>query len=162
MGVLVKPTRRHHANCSLCMQMLDTLFGREEEGGRRRRRGPVWWWDGLCCQLPPKTWFSSNNYHYLFPSLTIRDESVMMTSVSFAHCWRFFLGPHLPSLGDSTPAIQVLGGGGGFISGAALCLQLVECCLCKHWAAVHTLVSELVFGQRVKWRGSAAFFLFLG
>lgn len=41
MGVLVKPTRRHHANCSLCMQMSDTLFGREEEGaaGRRRRRG---------------------------------------------------------------------------------------------------------------------------
>lgn len=34
MDVLVKPTHRHHANCSLCMQMLDTLFGREEDGGR--------------------------------------------------------------------------------------------------------------------------------
>ena len=31
MDVLVKPTRGHRANCSLCMQMLDTLFGPEEE-----------------------------------------------------------------------------------------------------------------------------------
>lgn len=73
------------------MQILDTLFGqkRGRRGARcRRERGGVWGgWDGLCCQLPPKMWFSSNNYHYLFPSLTIRDESVMMTSVSFAHSW---------------------------------------------------------------------------
>lgn len=73
------------------MQILDTLFGqkRGRRGARcRRERGGVWGgWDGLCCQLPPKMWFSSNNYHYLFPSLTIWDESVMMTSVSFAHSW---------------------------------------------------------------------------
>lgn len=120
-----------------------------ERGGR----GDVWWWDGLCCQLPPKTWFSSNNYHYLFPSLTIRDESVMMTSVSFTHCWcsAVFSSvfPHLPSLGDSTRAIQVLSGGGGFIS--------EQPCVCSHWSAVcvntepsaHS--ANCVFGQCVKW-----------
>ena len=39
MDVLVKPTRGHRANCSLCMQMLDTLFGPEEEEEEEEEEG---------------------------------------------------------------------------------------------------------------------------
>ena len=65
--------------------------------------------------------------------------------------------PHLPSLGDSTPAFQVPGGGGGFKS--------AQPCVCSLWRTVcvntepsartHTNTHKhtLVFGQCVKWRG---------
>lgn len=91
------------------------------------------------------------------------DECFLQSLLTLCSC--FILFPHLPSLGSSTRAIQVLCGGGGFIS--------EQPCVCSYWSAVcvntepsaHS--ADWVFGQCVKWtrcldRGitlSARFFL---
>lgn len=62
------------------MQILDTLFGREEGGGVDDGMGALL---SLATQdviQPQQSPLS------VLPSSTIRDESVMMTSVSFARC----------------------------------------------------------------------------
>lgn len=54
------------------------------------------------------------------------DECFLGSLCSFS--FLFFLSPHPAIIGDSTPAIQVLSGGGGYITGGAH----GEFCLCTH------------------------------
>lgn len=59
------------------------------------------------------------------------DDECFLRSLLTLWVFFFFLHsepPHLPSLGDSTPAIQVLSGGGGFIR--------AQPCVCSLWSAV--------------------------
>lgn len=129
MDVLVKPTRRHHANCSLCMQMLGTLFGREEGGGRGeggslmmgRALLSVATQDVIQLQQLPLSVSQFDDTGRI-----CNDDECFLHSLLTLCSFFYSVFPHLPSLGDSTRAIQVLSGGGGFISEQP----------CVHWSAV--------------------------